>query len=193
MLPKHCGHKESTCQCRRHKFHPWVRKISWRRKWQPTSVFLPGKFHGQRSLVGYSPGGRKELDMTEISLAPAPRLPHVMLSNILSGKISEMVLALTDHSGETTWKGQLVWRPHTTSYKLLIGIKTYVRLNCSWIPDNPEPQKFGLLVSEGDSGPSLILSTLQQLLFSKWLLSQWPRDDEVKDLEVFMRRLVLFF
>jgi len=45
------------------RFSPWVRKIVWRRKWQPTSVFL--KFHGQRSLVGYSPGGLKESDMTE--------------------------------------------------------------------------------------------------------------------------------
>ena len=37
----------------------------WRRKWQPTPVFLPGKFHGQRTLVGYSPWGRKESDTTE--------------------------------------------------------------------------------------------------------------------------------
>jgi len=37
-----------------HVFDPWVGKI-WRRKWQPTPVFLPGEFHGQRSLVGYSP------------------------------------------------------------------------------------------------------------------------------------------
>ena len=36
-------------------FYPWVGKIPWRRKWQPTVVFLPGKFHGQRSLAGYSP------------------------------------------------------------------------------------------------------------------------------------------
>ena len=36
-------------------FDPWVRKISWRRKWQPTPVFLPGKSHGQRSLADYSP------------------------------------------------------------------------------------------------------------------------------------------
>ena len=35
--------------------HPWVRKIPWKRKWQPTQVFLPGKSHGQRSLMGYSP------------------------------------------------------------------------------------------------------------------------------------------
>ena len=37
------------------RFDPWVRKISWSRKWQPTPVFLSEKFHGQRSLVGYSP------------------------------------------------------------------------------------------------------------------------------------------
>ena len=52
-------------QCRRPRFDPWVGKIPWRRKWQPTPVFLPGKFHGQRSLVGYSPWGRKESDTTE--------------------------------------------------------------------------------------------------------------------------------
>ena len=46
-------------------FNPWVGKIPWRRKWQPTPVFLPGKSHGWRSLAGYSPWGRKELDMTE--------------------------------------------------------------------------------------------------------------------------------
>ena len=45
--------KESTCQYRRYKryqFHPWDRKMPWRRKWQPTPVFLPGRPHGQRSL-----------------------------------------------------------------------------------------------------------------------------------------------
>ena len=46
-------------------FDPWVRKIPWRRKWQPTPVFLPGESCGQRSLVGYSPCGRKESGMTE--------------------------------------------------------------------------------------------------------------------------------
>ena len=44
---------------------PWVRKIPWRRKWHPTPVFLPGKSHGQRSLVGYNPWVCKESDMTE--------------------------------------------------------------------------------------------------------------------------------
>ena len=47
--------KESACQCKRHRFDPWVWKIAWRRKWQPTLLFLPEKSHGQRSLMGYSP------------------------------------------------------------------------------------------------------------------------------------------
>ena len=49
--------KEYAFQCRRCGFDLWVGKISWRRKWQATPVFLPGKFHGQRSLAGYSPWG----------------------------------------------------------------------------------------------------------------------------------------
>ena len=47
------------------RFDPWVGKITWRRVWQPTPVFLPGKSHGQRSLVGYSPWAHTDSDMTE--------------------------------------------------------------------------------------------------------------------------------
>ena len=57
--------KASRLQCRRPEFNPWVGKILWRRKWQPTPVLLPGKSHGQRSLVDYSPYDRKESDTTE--------------------------------------------------------------------------------------------------------------------------------
>ena len=45
----------------RHEFDPWVGKISWRRKWQPTPIFLPGKSHGQRSLAGYSLCNHREI------------------------------------------------------------------------------------------------------------------------------------
>ena len=58
--------KESACQYRKQRrcvLDPWVRKIPWRRAWQPTPVFLPGKFHGYRSLAGYSPWGFGESDM----------------------------------------------------------------------------------------------------------------------------------
>ena len=46
-------------------FYPWLGKIPWRRKWLPTSAFLPGEVQGQRSLVSYSPWGGKESDTTE--------------------------------------------------------------------------------------------------------------------------------
>ena len=58
-------HLQSACKCRRCEQNLWVGKIPWRRTWQPTPVFWPGESHGQRSLVGYSPWGLKELDMTE--------------------------------------------------------------------------------------------------------------------------------
>ena len=61
-----CFQMKKIClQSRRHEFNPWVRKIPWRRKWQPTPVFLPEESHGPRSLAGYSPWGHKELDTTE--------------------------------------------------------------------------------------------------------------------------------
>ena len=49
------------------RFDPWFRKIPWRREWQPIPVLLPGKPHGQRNLVGYSPWGHKESDRTELT------------------------------------------------------------------------------------------------------------------------------
>ena len=57
--------KAPCLQCETPGFDPWVGKILWRRKWQPTPVLLPGKSLGQRHMVGYSPLGRKELDTTE--------------------------------------------------------------------------------------------------------------------------------
>ena len=67
-LPRWLNGKESTCQCRRHRklgFYPWFGKIPWRTEWQPTPVFSPRKFHGHRSLAGYSPWGLRESDTTE--------------------------------------------------------------------------------------------------------------------------------
>ena len=67
-FPGGAGGEEPLCQCRgqkRLRFGPWVGKIPRMRAWQPTPVFLPGKFHGQRSPVGYSPWGPKESDRNE--------------------------------------------------------------------------------------------------------------------------------
>ena len=69
MFPSGSVGKESACNAEDtgdvDRFDPWVRKIPWSRKWQPTPVSLPGESHGQRRLVGDSPWGHKESDMTE--------------------------------------------------------------------------------------------------------------------------------
>ena len=68
LNPGNASDKDSTCQCRRCKrggFHPWAEKIPWRRTQQLIPVFLPGEFHGPRSLVAYGPWGLKESNTTE--------------------------------------------------------------------------------------------------------------------------------
>ena len=70
---------ESTCQFRRCKFNPFFKKIPWRRKWQPTAVFLSGKPHVQRSLVGYSPWNHKRVRQ---DLATKQQLSPYTYSNI---------------------------------------------------------------------------------------------------------------
>ena len=66
--------KKPASEYRRQRcgFNPWVGTIPWRRKWQPTPVFLPGIFHGQRRLAGYCMWGRKELDKTEVTQHARP-------------------------------------------------------------------------------------------------------------------------
>ena len=64
-LPRGLVGKESACYVGIPRFNPGVGKIPWKRKCQPTPLFLPGEFHGQRNLVGYTPWGHKESDMTE--------------------------------------------------------------------------------------------------------------------------------
>ena len=87
-LPKYHSGKESACQCRRYKrcgFNPWVGKISWRRKWQPILVFLPRKSHGQRSLVGYSPG-----DCNSFKNNGAQHSTHTFCLRIINSTITSL-------------------------------------------------------------------------------------------------------
>ena len=64
-FPRWLSSKESACQYRRRRFNSWVRKIPWRREWQPTPVFLPGESQRQRSLVDSTVHGVTESDTTE--------------------------------------------------------------------------------------------------------------------------------
>ena len=89
-FPRCLSGKESACHCRRHKrcrFDPYVRNIPWSKKWQAIPVFLPGKFHGQRSLAGSSPKGHKESDMTKQVCTHAQLLQcldrHSLLQSVL--------------------------------------------------------------------------------------------------------------
>ena len=68
-LPQWPSGIESACQCRRRKFDPWIGKILWSRRWQPTPVFLPEESCGWRRLAGYSPCGGKDSDTT-VQLGP---------------------------------------------------------------------------------------------------------------------------
>ena len=104
--------KASACvclQCGRDGFDPWVGNIPWRRKWQPTPVFLLGESHGQRSLVGYSPRGRKESDMTKqlhfhflYHLSHHPSHVHIHNTSkwrTQNGVSAEVVLYFSGHLG----------------------------------------------------------------------------------------------
>ena len=98
--------KESVHQCGRLMFDPWVRKIPWIRKWQPTHVFLPGKSNGQRSLVDYSPGGRKRVKYnveTENKSCTQPNGRHLIFLIIKSLKVFTTEPLLTAQRGETCW------------------------------------------------------------------------------------------
>ena len=68
---------KASLQCRRLGLDPWVGKIPWRRQWHPTPVLLPGKSHGRRNLVGYSPWGRKESNTTSLSLSMQYLAHHI--------------------------------------------------------------------------------------------------------------------
>ena len=93
-------------QCGRHRFDPWAGKIPWRRKWQPTPVFMPGESHGQKSLAGYSPWGCKESDTTE----------HVYMSTALMWGFKGLTSLL--HTG-VTWKDHATLEPLESTGALL--------------------------------------------------------------------------
>ena len=98
-IPRWLGDKESAWQNRRHRrcvIHLWDGKITWSRKWQPIPVLSPGKLSGQGTLVGYSPWGRKESDMTE------PQSIHANYYSTLSS-FTLMIYMVT----EVFWKRKL--------------------------------------------------------------------------------------
>ena len=101
-LPWWLSGKESACHCRRLRrfgLNPWVRKILWRRKWQPTPVFLPGRSHGLRSLVGYRPWDCKS--QTQLSSWAHTGSYNILYAHILSYDLVIQRNAILIHA--TTW------------------------------------------------------------------------------------------
>ena len=94
-LPWWLSGKESACQCRRLEFNSWVGKIPWRRKWQPTVVFFPGKSLGQRSLADYSPWGRKRVRHNLGTKKQQKQQPSHPLSHPLRMEPASRILVLT--------------------------------------------------------------------------------------------------
>ena len=114
-----CGSviKESTCQCRRHWFNPWVGKIPWRRAWQSIPVFLPGESQGQRSLVGYSPWGcrvrhdlatKQQRGHFQLEEIPFPSLPltgeqFILTTWLGGGECYQLLVDRRQRSYETSY------------------------------------------------------------------------------------------
>ena len=115
--------EEPDCQCRRLKrrrFNPWVERISWRRAWQPTPVFLPGKSHGQRSLAGYSLWSCTDSD-TEAS-------SHTAHINEVGGRLSGGI------SEGQQMEYQLVDNPHLCSHLLETRSESQDHCLCNAVP-----------------------------------------------------------
>ena len=108
----------SCLQCRRCGFDSWVGKIPWRREWQPSAIFLSGKFYGQRSLVGYSPWDCKELDTTEHTQRQH-QIPQV------KGSVPKTLPA-----SEMGWKSRLLPVLWPTGYKSEICTTPFLGLIC---------------------------------------------------------------
>ena len=101
--------------CRRPRFSLWVRKTLWRREWQPTPLFLPGEFHGQRSLAGYSSWGRRELDTT--GWHSTPQEHKLCLSNTVS--LTPSTFPGTQWAFSKYWLNKLIYGCMNIAY---IGI-----------------------------------------------------------------------
>ena len=129
-FPRWHSGKESICQGRRHRrcgFGPWVGKIPWRRKWQPTPIFLPEKSHGPRSLVGYSSWDHKESGMTEhactlLLLLLLLLLMMITITDVIDTYFSRNAKFITKNSTTGTMKTGFLDIPYLIRNTKLINV-----------------------------------------------------------------------
>ena len=121
---------KSIClHCRIPQFDPWFGKILWRRKWQPTPVFFPGKSHGQRSLVGYSPWGSQRVKHDWCDLA----CMHVFFKCII---FLGAAITIYDKLPTITqfWKSA-IWNQHVVQANpnpLRLWVKSFLKFSVCW-------------------------------------------------------------
>ena len=137
--------KESTCWCRRRRFHPWVGKI-WRRKWQPIPVFLPGKSHEWKSLEGYNPWGHKESDTTE-RLTHTPNFgnfqvlfPQIFFSEpfpLFLRLLMDILISLTDHQGSLRLSTLVSYSNFFLSFFFRLDNSTNLQFYCPFLLKSP--------------------------------------------------------
>ena len=132
----------------------WVGKILWRRAWQPTPVFLPGEFHWQRSLMGYSPWGHKEWDTTEATEHTYTFSDNIILLKVFIGVLQQHLPFWSPVYGwvivawkrwVTGWSDpSLLWSPGEVSCPLYGWAVVWALqlkpppLLVFWLDDNPE-------------------------------------------------------
>ena len=127
-LPWWLSSKESACQCRNFGFDPWFRKISRRRKWQPTPLFLPGKFHGQRIMLGYTVAKSQTLLSSQTRTAKTWRRrlliigqSGVWLWRDIPSKFSKVVVIINFPTR--------VWESPRGSIKLYMSLNSFGKLD----------------------------------------------------------------
>ena len=130
--------KESTCQLRRCRFDPWIKKIPRRRKWQPTLIPLPGKIPGQRSLVHYSPWGLEKSDTTQ-QLNNNNSFPHCVHQPVLYTCVC--AACMLSHFSHV----RLFGTPWTAAHKLPVSMGFSSQEYCTGLPcplpgDLPKPE-----------------------------------------------------
>ena len=151
---------ERIClQCRRPGFNPWLRKILWRRAWQPTPVFLPGEFRGQRSLVGYIPRGHRESDATErLALSVSPHWDSILSEFYIRHQWVIVVCY--------PFSRQRVWLSDFYPYDYLTSIYTTVWLSLT-------SNRGTVLRASWESACWVIILDLAQIKFSFIPFSTW--------------------
>ena len=117
-------------------FTPWVGKIPWRRKWQPTPIFLPGKFHGQKCLAGYSPwGGRRVGQDLVTKQSILLLLPVLLVPNSMSWSFSFcvfcfIVLGLMLRFFSSFWVNICIWYKIRVLLHSRVGVSSFPNIIC---------------------------------------------------------------